>query len=46
VLCDLDLARFDLTKDLSFDTLSLMMFLTDSVVVITEFLNSTHFQYQ
>jgi len=45
VLCDLYLTKFDLTKDLLFDTFFIDVF-TNSVVVITEFLNSNPFQYQ
>jgi len=45
VLRSLSLTRLDLTKDF-FSTLSSLIFLTNSVVVITEFLNSNHFQYQ
>ena len=46
VLCDLYLTRFDVTKDdLLFDISSLLC-LTNNVVVMTEYLNSNHFQYQ
>jgi len=44
VLCDLYLTRFALTKGLLIDTLFVAIF-TNSVVVITEYLNSNHFQY-
>jgi len=47
-LCDLYFTRFDLTKDFLFHTLFIAVFkkMTNSVVVITEYLQSSDFQYQ
>ena len=47
VLCDwpVYLTRFDLTKGFLFDTSFIAVF-TNFVVVVTEYLNSNHFQYQ
>jgi len=41
-LCDLYLTRFVLIEGLLFDTF--FIFFIDSVVVITEYLNSNHFK--
>ena len=45
MLCDLYVTRFDLAKGLLFDTFFIAVF-TSCVVVITEYLNPNHFQYQ
>jgi len=45
VLCNLYFTRFDFTKCLLFDNFALVV-VTNGFVVITEYLNSLHFQYR